>query len=490
MKQRRLIWLYGLSLGWLLGQLPVWADITPDQTLPSASQVRRNRRTTVITGGTQRGSNLFHSFREFSVPGRGTASFQAISPDVTNIFSRVTGSSASRINGVLEALQDNGSLSRANFWLINPNGIQFGRNAALNLGGAFIAATADAIRFANGAEFSAVDPQASPLLTVSVPVGLQFGPNAGQLSNQSRSNLVSDQSGELTIGGLRVGSGQPLVLLGSPLVLPGGYVSAPGGQIELGSVTEGRVGLDTTAPIWQIDYRGAEGDALVLSQLASVSATDPARQLPGGSIQLWGDQIRLQDEAFILSDTLAGTQNGRDITLRANRLSLSDFSIIGTTTTADAHSGNIRIQTNQLSTTASAIITFTTGAGDAGDLRVQADTILLSGQGSALPQGAFANGLLAQTAEGSTGRGGNIQITANRLTVTNGAQIGSDTSGRGRAGNIEIQAGVVDLSGVLQRNGEPALKQGLPYPAAFLPTAMTPQRQRGATFALTPSGCK
>ncbi len=38
-----------------------------------------------------------------------------------------------------------------------------------------MASTAESISFANGASFSAVSPTAAPLLTVSAPIGLQFG---------------------------------------------------------------------------------------------------------------------------------------------------------------------------------------------------------------------------------------------------------------------------------------------------------------------------
>jgi filamentous hemagglutinin family protein len=145
----------------------VIAQITPDGTLLNNSIVTSDGNTLNITGGTQAGSNLFHSFSEFSVNTGGIASFDN-ALDIQNIISRVTGGSVSNIDGIIR------TLGTANLFLINPNGIVFGENASLNVGGSFVASTANALQFGNRGFFSATERNIpSPLLTVN-PSALLF----------------------------------------------------------------------------------------------------------------------------------------------------------------------------------------------------------------------------------------------------------------------------------------------------------------------------
>ncbi len=162
-----------------------FAQIVPDTTLGG-----ENSRVTGISpaidqinGGATRGTNLFHSFQEFNV-GEGRSAYFTNSAGIENILTRVTGTNPSNILGTLGITGGN-----TNLFLINPNGIIFGANASLDVGGSFMASTASSIKFADGTEFSAVNPSAPPLLTISVPIGLQFNGTEGDIvvqdSNQT-----------------------------------------------------------------------------------------------------------------------------------------------------------------------------------------------------------------------------------------------------------------------------------------------------------------
>ena len=84
-----------------------------------------------ITAGTRAGTNLFHSFGDFSVPTNNIANFLNDSGLATsNILGRVTGGNPSHIFGTLQTTGFGG----ANLFLMNPAGIVFGPNAALNVG--------------------------------------------------------------------------------------------------------------------------------------------------------------------------------------------------------------------------------------------------------------------------------------------------------------------------------------------------------------------
>ncbi|TVQ22835.1 MAG: filamentous hemagglutinin N-terminal domain-containing protein, partial [Leptolyngbya sp. DLM2.Bin15] len=193
---------------------PAIAQIVPDESL-GAERSRLNQRVNLdgrrvdqIEGGAQRGRHLFHSFQEFNVGDRQRVYFT--NPNgIHTIVGRVTGSNASTILGTLGVLGD------ANLFLMNPNGLIFGPNAQLDLRGSFVGTTADRLVFGPDADFSASQPDAPPLLTMEVPIGLQFG---------------ADPAAILNLGHLE--GGQDLVLAGGGVVSTGQLI-APQGTVAI-----------------------------------------------------------------------------------------------------------------------------------------------------------------------------------------------------------------------------------------------------------------
>lgn len=175
-----------VALSYLTAIFPATAQIIPDQTLPVNSVVTTSGLTHTINGGTARGSNLYHSFQDFSVPTNHTAYFNNAA-NIQNILTRVTGNSISNIDGIIKA---NGT---ANLFLLNPNGITFGANAKLDISGTFVGSTANSLNFFNGSEFSATNPQSPPLLTTSITPGVQYGMSNAGATIANRGNLSAGQ---------------------------------------------------------------------------------------------------------------------------------------------------------------------------------------------------------------------------------------------------------------------------------------------------------
>ncbi len=172
-----------------------------------------------ITGGERVGNNLFHSFEEFSIPTGAEAIFEN-AEDIENIFTRITGSDVSFIDGLFK------TQGGANFFLLNPNGIVFGENARLDVGGSFTASTADSVVFADGNRFAVNDPNQKPLLTINQPIGLAFWRDNGSITVNGSGNQITNDDPQTPIefgqtpNGLSVNNGRTLALVEEMVSIP------------------------------------------------------------------------------------------------------------------------------------------------------------------------------------------------------------------------------------------------------------------------------
>ncbi|WP_413167918.1 filamentous hemagglutinin N-terminal domain-containing protein [Capilliphycus salinus ALCB114379] len=379
----------------------VSAQIVPDHTLPVNSRVTPGCTTCTIEGGTVRGSNLFHSFREFSVPVGGEAFFNN-PPEIENIFSRVTGSNLSYINGWIRA---NGT---ANLFLLNPNGIIFGPNAQLDIQGSFLASTANSFTFADGSEFGATNPQGPPLLTISVPFGLQYGNNPGNI--------------EVRGSHLQVNPGKTLALVGGDLSIDGGQLQADGGQIQLGGVTgEGTVG--SVANSYEPSLNFPLADDLPLSDVSLHNGTKINVSANGdGKIAIDARNLTMAGESRLQAGSSgleSSNSNPGDIEINATEaINLTESSSIENLVFSEAmgKGGDINIRTRSLSLSGGAnVVAHTFGRGNAGNVTINAS--------GAISLDGASTGIGSQVFENAVGNGGNITITTGTLSLSDGATL-------------------------------------------------------------------
>ncbi|MCP6761343.1 MAG: S-layer family protein [Fischerella sp. CENA71] len=418
-----------VSLCFLLKTDLIQAQVSSDGTL-STQVTTTNNRDFNITNGNKVGSNLFHSFKEFSVPTGGSAAF-ANDLDVKNIINRVTGGSISNIDGLIKT---NGS---ANLFLINPNGIVFGPNASLNINGSFLASTAHSINFADGTQFSATNSQSPPLLTVNLPIGLQFGQTAQPI--------------QIAGSNLQVLPNQTLAMLGGDVSVKGGTLLAPAGGIDIGSVAPNSfVNLTPVTEGWALGYNGVQNfQDMQISQASNIFTTGKGN----GAIQLRGRNIAITDASQIGGTTI-GDKPGQPLTITASEsVEVSGFnrnspSQLSTFTRATGAAGDITIATKRLIIRDGGLIetsTFTSGSG--GNLTIDASESV-----QVLGNSRRFSSLSVRTlsTEKNAGSAGTVKISTKNLILRDGGQISTSTLGAGNGGTLIVDASEsVEASGLI-----------------------------------------
>lgn len=440
----------------------VQAQVTPDSTL-STTVTTTDNLNFLIDGGDvccpetdSRGSrNLFHSFEEFSIPTHGSAQFRN-GLDIDNIIGRITGRGVSDIDGLIQA---NGT---ANLFLLNPNGFIFGPNARLNIGGSFLATTADRFLFEEDIYFSATEP--SPILSIHTPLGLQMGRNANtievigsghQLQQASDVTPVNNRATESL--GLDVSPQQNLALIGNQIKLNGAVLTAEEGHIELASVHQGIVELNAEATIWDFTYDGVQQfHDLTLTRSALVDVTGE----PAGSIALRGSRLRLNHGSILLSQSSGDRTAGAieieaDEFLRLRGVNANNFrssiqAMVLEDTSRTAMGSPIRIQAPvfQLRNGA-AVRTTTFGPGDSGNIQIETDNAVRVVGISPLASNFGTDvSVIAAVSIGGSGRAGNIALRSGTVQLKDGGLISSSTLlGTGDGGDIGIEANTIRLSG-------------------------------------------
>lgn len=469
---------------------PAHAAITLDGSLGPSGSLSGPNYAITPDFGRQIGANLFHSFGSFNLSNGESATFTGPT-SITNIVGRVTGGGASSIDGLLRS-----TIPGASLYLINPDGLIFGPNAALELGGSFYGSSASYVSLADGGRFDATAP-ANSVLTSAPPAAFGF---------------LGNPAGDITVNGSRlvVGNGEQLVLAGGALNIHGqgnAILNAPGGKVGLYAVaSEGEIGLagvrdhqpsrygdiriDDGAKIradgsnGSIFIRagrlemanssllaqnaGSEGgiridatDSVELDGAILQSATNGAAK--GGTIAIETGRLAATNQSLIDTSTFGPGEGGR-ISVKAGDLTLTNDSSISNLVNEDGtgHGGNTAIHVSGTMSLSGhgAVLNSSFGGGNAGQLEIEAGRLIISGgtlQAAAASTGQAgtihikgeqieldAAGII-HVATNGLGDGGTIVINASHLTLSEDARINAQSTGSGRAGEIDIHTGTLDL---------------------------------------------
>ena len=394
--------LFTLTL--LFSPVCLHAQAVTDGTM-GAVQTLSGQFTVPASLGKMSGNNLFHSFKSFSINSGESATFTG-PENVLNVISRVTGGDVSTINGVLRS-----QVGNANFYLINPAGVVFGRDASIDVPAAFHVGAVETLRFVDGTLYSGATPASS--LSLSAPE--RFG-----LMNTSLAN-----NGLLSVHGaaLRVPDQQMLDLAAQKIIIDN--------QAQL-TAKEGAMTLT--------------GGEIAVS--ASTLTTDTTTAGNAGNLDIAANTLTLTDGATLSASSYSAGQGGAVHIQAGNILLDGNNQDAFTGVVANAYdsgkAGTVTVDATSLTLQGGAQMNSSTfGAGDANAVTVNAQTVTLNGKGNTYG----ATGIGSSANAGSRGQARNIALTADTLTLLNGGTIRSATFSTGNAGTVDVTAHNLHIDG-------------------------------------------
>jgi filamentous hemagglutinin family protein len=252
----------------------------------------------------------------------------------------------------------------------------------------------------------------------SLDNGVQFP------ANVERGNVSLVPSGTSpSVIDIRAGGGGNVGIVAKDITIQGtGTRIRAGISAGLGSstATVGDIKLDAT------------GNIKLSDRAAIINIVSPKAEGKGGGIEIVTPTLSIINGAALdVSTDGKGDAGNIKITATGNvYLDRGDaFSTVGTG--AEGKGGEIEIVTPSLSIINGAgLTTDTFGKGDAGNIKITATGNVSFDRGDAF----------SRVEKGGEGKGGGIEIVASNLSVTNGAQISASIKGKGDAGNIKIAA--------------------------------------------------
>jgi filamentous hemagglutinin family protein len=417
------------------------ADVVTDGSVGMAGSLTGPAFTIPENLGFVSGANLLHSFSRFSIGAGESATFTTTSA-LQNVIARVTGGEASLIEGLVTLAP--GIADTPAFFFINPAGIVISGAGGFDVPGALTLSTAERLPFQDGSELVIAATSVSSL-SVASPEAFGF------LGPSSRDIVITGAATPFSVG--------PLL---GPDVDTGG--AAPGPELRLQArditIQNSTVSIPSEEPTNNYGVISiSAGRDLFLndsSVTADSSNTGPI-DVEAGVIGIdAGRDVLLENDSVISANNGPATSPsglGGEITISARNLTVLR-SAIETVTDGAASAGNVGISLSGDLTLSSAgdtsatlpatlIRSDTFGAGNAGQVTVNAANVIIDGGSDSVFTGIASSSLLATpTSPSSVGAAGQITVVASgNITVSNLGQIASNTFTDGDAGAVTVTAG-------------------------------------------------
>jgi large exoprotein involved in heme utilization and adhesion len=371
----------------------------------------------------------------------------------------------STIDGFISTRGGESPMWSANFYLINPNGVVFGPNAFVDVGGAFHASTADYIRLADETIFSAA-PAMGEVLTSAPPQAFGFLSSNPASIILDGSVLFVDPPADADT------PGQTLSLVGGDVQLLGGAVLfAPGGLARIISVGSPGV-VDLSSQDLGLGSFSRLGQ-VTISEFGGITAGGADFGVPGGTVMIRSGQLVLDTGAILLSDTAdfpaavlgididaresvtirdgaavqtfsAGPADASGISITAGSLTVGDGGLIESFAFSDGKSGAVDISVGSAQILNGGAIRTTSGASNASDIGIVATgTLLIAGMGSEIATGAGGS------STDQTLQAGNISVAASNVLLQDGARIRSGGASEQPGENLSVTASdTLSISGL------------------------------------------
>jgi len=471
---------------------PVQSEIITDNSFETEQSIPSDNNIYEIKAdyGSQKGPNLFHSFKTFNIEKGMTANFTGPS-SIQRIISRVTGGDISHINGSIKS-----SIQGVDFFLLNPNGFIFKESARLEIDGSFYVSTADYLQMTESEKFMTGSTEISGLVT-SLPYNFGFlDENIASIIfkgleaiKQNDCDEKSDSFNDINTkfpkdNGLTVSGNSEFCVIGGQIIVEKGISIAIKDSTSQKDISDNKPAIQFVSIKSQANV--SLNDMLKYTQntkFDNISIKGSILNVSGqsvGGISIVGNDI-LVDNCIFYMDNF-GTQNAFPLKMKGNNITFLNHAKIVSSTFSNGDAAPIQLSASSnilFKETYSSIYSFsvqnessneikmgntsnmtflaknfylqdgsrilsrTHSSGNCSDISIQVDDTIRLYSVNYLDNQCS---IFFDTYE--SGNAGKIDMKAKYIDFSNGAKLSVSTKGSGNGGSIFINAEDFYLKGL------------------------------------------